>query len=217
MPHAAVVQRERSRRAGEIRDLRLVDARDVRLAQASGPASLRIVLQRHRLDVVTARQHAERPIVHATVVQIGANGKRRIIGMGPEADVVMPLHFFAALRPLEVELRVMELDVRADEIGDDVADRRVHAVVPEQGMLLHRIRYAAQAWRVGLVAGLEIVDFVGLAYAPPALDELVPRAACGPSPQRSRSAEEGSPRGNKTRAEPASARAAGWRGSAEGS
>ena len=74
---------------------------------------------------MAARQHGERAIVHAAVVQIRADRQRRIVGVRPEANVVVPLHFFATLRPFVVQLRVMELDVRSDQIGNDVAEWRL--------------------------------------------------------------------------------------------
>ena len=39
-------------------------------------------------------------------------------------NVLMPLHLVAALRPFEVELRVVELDVGANEVRDRIGQRR---------------------------------------------------------------------------------------------
>jgi hypothetical protein len=94
-----------------------------------------------------------------------------------EADVVVPLHFLAAVGPLEVELGVVELHVRAHQVCDDVRHHRIAAIVPEDRVLLHRIRDAAQARRVGPVRGLEIEDRIGLGHLAAALDELIGRGA----------------------------------------
>src|SRR5207253_9295052 len=70
---------------------------------------------------------------------------RSVVGVRPEADVVVPLHLLAALRPFEIQLGVMELHVGADQVGDDVREDRLQAVIPENRVLLHGVRNAARS------------------------------------------------------------------------
>jgi hypothetical protein len=53
-------------------------------------------------------------------VEIHAHRERAVVGVRPVLDVLMPLDLFAALGPFEVELRMMELDVRSHEVRRDV-------------------------------------------------------------------------------------------------
>jgi hypothetical protein len=72
---------------------------------------------------------------------------------------------------------VVELHVRADQVGDDVPEQRLRHVVPVRRVLVHGRRDAAQTRRVGAVAGLQIPHRVGLGHLAAPLDQLVGRRA----------------------------------------
>src|SRR5439155_16996780 len=95
------------------------------------------------------------------------------VGVRPEADVVVPLHLLAALRPFEIQLGVMELHVGADQVGDDVREDRLQAVIPETRVLLHGVRNAAQPRRVRAMLGLQVENRVRLRHLAAALDQLL--------------------------------------------
>jgi hypothetical protein len=60
---------------------------------------------------------------------------------------------------------MMELDVRADEVRDDIGQRRAGDIFPERRMMLDRIRYPAKARRIRPMRGLEVEDPVGGRHA----------------------------------------------------
>ena len=81
--------------------------------------------------------------------------------MRPVLDVLVPFDLLASLGPFEVQLRVVELDVRPDQIGDDVGDDRPGGVVPVPLVVLHRAGKAAEPRIVRSVAGLEVEHRIG--------------------------------------------------------
>src|SRR5690554_2714737 len=84
-----------------------------------------------------------------------------------------PYHLKKNARPLEVQLRVVEDDVRADEVGGDVGVNGVPRVGPVVRVLVDRAGDAAQARGVGGVVGLEVEYAVGRGEGAAALDHLV--------------------------------------------
>src|ERR1700740_314021 len=81
--------------------------------------------------------------------------------MWPELDVLMPLHFGAALGSFEVQFRVMELDIRANEIRDDIQKKRRGRVIPVGRVVIARAGKAAEFRPNGAVTSLEIPDSIG--------------------------------------------------------
>ncbi len=159
---AAVVDGDRPRRPLEVDDLAHVDGRRLVRLKAADPLAHVAVLVHHGA-VVAARQEAQRPLVLRTVVNVGAGGARAVVGVRPERDVLVPLHLVAALPPFEVELRLVELDVRPDEIGDRVGQRRVvgRRIVPERRVMVVHAGEPAQAGALAGVALVEVPDRVG--------------------------------------------------------
>ena len=131
---------------------------------------------------MASRNHAERPLRHRAVVEIRSDRQRRVVGVRPERDVVVPLHLLAALAPLEVQLRVVELHVGADEVGHGVGQHRVIHVLPEHRMVLGRIAHPTQPGRARAVIGLEVEGVVGAGDLAAALDQLLGGVAELPDP-----------------------------------
>src|SRR5262249_44166149 len=71
------------------------------LGNAQHPAPA-LVVHAVELTLVAALDHDERPLLELAVLQVKADGHRRVVGVGPRVDVVMPLEVLAAPRPLEV-------------------------------------------------------------------------------------------------------------------
>jgi hypothetical protein len=67
----------------------------------------------------------------------------------------------------------MELDVRADEVGNDVAHQGLGDVLPVRRVLVDRRRDPPQPRCVRAVSRLEVPYRVGLCHLAAALDELV--------------------------------------------
>ena len=67
---------------------------------------------------------------------------------------LMPLDFFAAFGPLEIQFGVVKLNVRADQIGGYVSQSRLRGELPIDRVLVHRAGKASQAGIVGRVVGL---------------------------------------------------------------
>ena len=49
------------------------------------------------------------------ILKIHADSKQVVVGMGPELDILMPLDGFATVGPFEVQLTMMELDIRPEQ------------------------------------------------------------------------------------------------------
>ncbi len=94
---------------------------------------------------MTAGNDPKRPLIGPAVVQIRSNGQRAVVGMRPELNVLVPFHFFPPFRPFEIELRVMKLYVRPDEIGRDVGNWRLDHEIPVHRVMLDRARQAPQS------------------------------------------------------------------------
>ena len=128
----------------------------------------------HRLDQVAARDARRAgPVSIAAVVDVGADGQRRVVGVRPEArcrSATSPPR-----RPcahLKLSFEWWNLTSGPDEVGDDVAAASdfVH-VLPEHRVLLDRVRDAAQPRRSGRWSGSRsqtASDFVTLRLARPA-------------------------------------------------
>ena len=52
---------------------------------------------------MTPRNNSHRRHVLCDILQVNPNGQNIIIGMGPELDILMPLHRLATATPFEVE------------------------------------------------------------------------------------------------------------------
>ena len=120
---AAVVDGDRAGGSLEIVHLAHVDCGGFSGLEASCPFALLVVLVDHR-PIVAATQDPERPLLGVALVDVGACGARRVVGVRPGRNVLVPLHLVAALRPFEVELRMVELDVGANQVRDRVRQRR---------------------------------------------------------------------------------------------
>ena len=55
---------------------------------------------------------------YIAVVDVGADGQGAIVGVRPKLNVLVPLHFLAAPGPFEIQLGMMEFNVRPDQIGN---------------------------------------------------------------------------------------------------
>src|SRR3546814_9145858 len=66
-----------------------------------GPVSRPIVVVVD-LALVAPRDDAERPLLHGAIIEIGAAGQNRRVGVREEWGVLVPLHLGAALGPFEV-------------------------------------------------------------------------------------------------------------------
>ena len=124
---------------------------------------------------MAAGQHAERPLIGRAVEHVGAGGAGAVVGVRPERDVLVPLHLVAALRPFEIELRLVELDVRADQVGDRIGQRRALArgIFPVQRMMIVHAGEPAQARVRGRVALVEVPGLVRFGDLAAAVDHLV--------------------------------------------
>lgn len=49
------------------------------------------------------------------ILKIHADGDQVVVGMGPELNILMPLHRFATVGPLEVQLAMMKFDIRPEK------------------------------------------------------------------------------------------------------
>ena len=147
--------------------------------EASRPFALLIVL----IDdgtVVTAAQDPERPLLRVALVDVCACGARRVVGVRPGRNVLVPLHLVAAFRPFEVELRVVELDVGTDEVRDRIRQRRLGArrIFPERGVMVIHAGETPQTRVLACVGLVDVPHGVRRRYRPAAIDHLL-----GGSPQ----------------------------------
>ena len=108
---SAIVDGERARRAFQRYRLGRIKARFVFRRQTAHPFTGPVVLV-VKFPGVASGHHHQRPLVRAAVIQVSADGQGTVIGVRPELDVLMPFHFLASLGPFEIELRVVELDIR---------------------------------------------------------------------------------------------------------
>ena len=93
--------------------------------------------------------------------------------MRPELDVLVPLHLFAAVCRLEVQLRMVELHVGTEQVDGDVDDGRLRRERPVRVVQISGRAEPAQSGLVGGVSGVEVEDDVRLGQRATLLDELV--------------------------------------------
>ena len=84
----------------------------------------------------------------------------------------MPFHFGAPIGGFEVQLRVVELDIRADEVGDDVQDQRVCCVIPIGRVMIARAREPAKFGLIGVMTGFEVPHGIGFCQSARLFDLL---------------------------------------------
>ena len=113
------MNRQRASWTGEIDDVVLLEFGDVIVRKAADPLPVGIVLV-IECPRVAAADHTQRALAVITIVEVQSDCTGAEIGVRPEADILVPFHFFTASTPFEIELGVMKLDVRPDEIGHDV-------------------------------------------------------------------------------------------------
>ena len=169
---AAVVHRHRPRRPFEVAHLVGRDPRRVLVAETADPVVVPVVLV-EQLALVAALDHGQRPLVRSHVGEVDADRQGAVVGVGPEGDVLVPLHLLAPLRPLEVELGVVVADVGAHQVGRQVDDRPPGGELPEQGVVVHRARHPPQARGLGRVPRLQVEDLVRDGDGAAALHHLV--------------------------------------------
>ena len=88
-------------------------------SEHTGPRAAR-VLEGVQLVVRGEGQHPHRAHLVGDVAEVDAHRHRREVRVRPELDVLVPLLLAAAVAPLEVELAVVELEVRAQQVRGDV-------------------------------------------------------------------------------------------------
>ena len=113
------MNRQRASWTGEIDDVVLLEFGDVIVRQAANPLPVGIVLVIQCPRVATAN-YTQRALAVITIVEVQSDCTGAEIGVRPETDVLVPFHFFTATTPFEIELGVMKLDIRPNEIGHDV-------------------------------------------------------------------------------------------------
>ena len=145
--------------------------RDVGVGQRADPHVA--VVEVEQRPVVAARDEPDLAHARLDVLEEHADREQVVVGVRPELDVLVPLHLFPAVRGLEVELGVVELHVRPDEVGDDVDDRRRRRELPVRLVQVGRRAEPAQPRLVGGVAGVEVEDHVRFGERAALLDELV--------------------------------------------
>ena len=74
-----------------------------------------------------------------------AQGQGAVVGMWPELDVLMPFDFLAAPGRFEVQLAVVKLDIRPDQVFDYVYEDGLADEFPERGMQVRRGDKSTQA------------------------------------------------------------------------
>ena len=79
-----------------------------------------VVLQQS--EMVTARYHHQRGLVRRHVFQTGEHQERARVGVRIVGKVLVPAHLVPAPCPLEVDQRLTELDVGADEVRREVGE-----------------------------------------------------------------------------------------------
>ena len=109
--------------------------RQVAVVDGTDPLAV-VAVEVEQVLVMAAGDHAHRPHLVVDIVQVDADGERRIVRMGPELDVLVPFHLLAAVGPFEVQLGMMELDVGAEQVLGKVDDRPAKAellIEPDPG------------------------------------------------------------------------------------
>jgi hypothetical protein len=102
MQRPAIVDGDRPGRTFEVVDLAHVDGGGILRLEAARPLALVIILIDDR-PIVAAAQHAQRALLGRAVEHVGARRAGTVVGVRPKRDVLVPLHFVAALRPFEVQ------------------------------------------------------------------------------------------------------------------
>ena len=74
---------------------------------------------------MTAGQHGHRTVVGGRVVQQQSDGEHVVVGVRIEGRILVDLDGGADATALEVQLAVMKADRWAEQLGDDVEDRRL--------------------------------------------------------------------------------------------
>ena len=128
MNGAAVVHGDRAGRTDGV--LRPLDrgAGDVGVGECTDPAVA--VVQVEERPVVTPGDESDLAHARLDIFEEDADREQVVVRVRPELDVLVPLHFLAAVRGFEVELRVMELDVGSEQIDRDVDDDRLRRELP---------------------------------------------------------------------------------------
>jgi len=93
--------------------------------------------------------------------------------MGPELDVLMPLYFLAAAAPFEVQLGVVEFDIRPEQIFGYVNKGALAGEFPIGVMKVCRGVQAPYAGLFGTVAWLQVKALVLALNAAAKLNELI--------------------------------------------
>ena len=161
MDRPAIVDRHRAGRAHEVLGGVEGDLAEVPVGKASDPLTLVVVLV-EKLPLVATGDDSQRTLVRSHVVEIGTDRQGAVVGVRPVLDVLVPLDLFAPLGPFEIELRVVKLDVRSNEVGDDVGDDRLGGVFPVAIVVFHGAGQAAEPRVVRSVARFKVEHRIGL-------------------------------------------------------
>src|SRR5262249_16675011 len=119
----------------------------------------------------------EASVLCGRIVQQKTDRQNIVIRVRIKGGVLMPLDRRSDPAALQVQLAVMELNVRAEQFGDDVGNWRVESDPPIYRMVVSGICDATNDGSVRRVQRIEVEDAVAFANSPRTIDELFGRRA----------------------------------------
>jgi hypothetical protein len=138
MDYPTVMDRHCARRANEIDRAVHVKPCDIAIGKAASPPVHAVVVA-EELAVVAAGKDTQRSLRETDVVEVHPDREWTVVSVRPVLDVLVPLHFGGPARPLEVQLGMMKLHIRADKVGRDVAQQRLGGEFPVRRMLFYGV------------------------------------------------------------------------------
>src|SRR5688572_1098983 len=176
-------QQRRAGAADRMLDIIVFQPAGVYIADANEEPPVAVILAVERSFMAAARE-AQGTLLHRAAVDVHADRDGAVVGVRPGRNVLVPLEAARALLRLHVELGMMELDVRPDDVGGKVGHHWIADELPEHWMLVLRAGHAMQPRRGRRMALFEHPDVVSARDPAAALHQLVERILQTPHPGR---------------------------------
>ena len=170
MHRSTVVDGDAARGTQRERRARGVDALEIAIVEATHPAVAVVLVE--QIAEMTTRNEPDVSHIRSHVAQKHTDGERRVVRMWPELDVLVPFDLFAAARRLEVQFAVMKLDIRSDQVLDEIDDFRSADELPVGLVQIGRRNQAPQPRLARGVVGFDVEQGIRFGQFPAVIDEF---------------------------------------------